>query len=113
MPLRRHDKQIYITQDKQPLTCEVCGGATDSSVAFSIYVYYPMPGAGQPGQQCTVNQHFYCCHAHAVLGTVTCLLHHIQDDCTHTTVAPAAPIPSNITVDLVKLRNDLSSLAGV
>lgn len=114
MPLRRNTKQIFITVDNQPLVCEMCGADITSDVAYSIFLEYPMPGTGHEGNRCTVTQHFFCSHDHAIYGACTCLLYHIAEDVGHGSGPPSHTLPNEpqIQAAIDHLRKVLADYAG-
>lgn len=110
MPLRR-GSHLVIYSDQQPLVCEICGVAITGATAMSIFCEYPMPGGGNQGQRCLAVQHFYCSHRHALLGTIVCVLFHLQEDTLHAVVPPVTPVTEETHIE--QLRIALARFAGV
>lgn len=75
--------------DTRPVMCEVCGKVQMLKQCHSIAVVYRMPGLrrdaqgnqtyGYAGYQCPDNQHFACCHEHAILAVFMCTFEHIHE----------------------------------
>ena len=75
-------KPIDTTAPEKPApsySCEApgCGKVTAAQNTYSLAVVYRMPGPGVPAFQCPNEQHFACCHEHAVQVMQACLNEHI------------------------------------
>jgi hypothetical protein len=58
--------------------CEICDKIVPLNDMHSLAVVYRMPGPGSTAYQCPNEQHFGCCHEHAVLAALACLTSHIE-----------------------------------
>lgn len=62
------------------IPCEAPGCSTKKTLGemCSMAVVYRMPGPGTAPYQCPVEQHYGCCHEHAILALLKCLVTDIE-----------------------------------
>ena len=75
----RNSGKIILYSDSVTFPCEICGITLTPATAYSMTVVYSMPGPGFAGDFCPAQQHFACCHEHAVLSAAACLLYHMDE----------------------------------
>lgn len=84
MPTNKQNMQIAAILGNDPsqvlITCEAPGCSKQIALAnaCSMAVVYRMPGFGHAPYQCGDEQHFGCCHEHAILALLSCLFSHIE-----------------------------------
>lgn len=97
----------------QLIACEICGTQRPFRDMNSIAVGYRFPGKVDEGHrqvwlpafQCGDEQHYGCCHEHAMLAALACLVLHIHEG-PHN--AHGTPLEHDL---LVKLKADIEALA--
>jgi hypothetical protein len=73
--------------EQQLIACEICGTQRPFRDMNSIAVGYRFPGKVDQGHrqvwlqayQCPDEQHYGCCHEHAMLAAIACLVLHIHE----------------------------------
>lgn len=60
--------------------CEVCGKPTPMEQLHSFILTYAMPGPTYGAYQPSCIQHYGCCHEHAIMAAVNCLLDHVGEE---------------------------------
>lgn len=84
MPILSERRVPKIIADPRKLeACEVCGKLVPFEEMYSLSICYNMPGPAYPSYHCPNLQHFGCCHDHAAIAVIACLLEHMDDTGLH------------------------------
>lgn len=72
----REEKGMPLYRDGLIINCEVCNTPTPMEELHSFSYSYALPGLGKESAAPGCEQHYTCCHEHAMMAHIYCLFKH-------------------------------------